>query len=82
MNYHRGREWYAANFAKAEPGQKLIDLIRRYIRRAWAPGRTARGKPDARIVLSKRDPDEHLRRSEGLLGTDLYEWRRPLRQDA
>lgn len=56
MRYHEGIAGYEAMFADAEPGQLKIDPSPTYFRSPVAARRIASHYPDARFVLSLRNP--------------------------
>jgi hypothetical protein len=58
MNFHRGRDWYLAQFATPTAEQRLVDFTCTYLRCPWAAERMAAENPDARIILTLRDPVE------------------------
>jgi hypothetical protein len=58
MRYHEGLEGYEAMFASAKPGQLKVDPSPTYFRSPVAAKRIACHYPNARFVLSLRNPIE------------------------
>lgn len=56
LEYHSGIEAYERHFAGAEPGQVVVDVSPTYFRSPVAAARIATHYPDARFVLSLRNP--------------------------
>lgn len=58
LGYHEGLSSYESHFAAATPGQLKVDPSPTYLRSPVAAQRIARHYPEARFVLSLRNPTE------------------------
>ncbi len=56
LHHDRGWGWYAGHFAGAAPGQVTGESTPEYLFLPWARERMVRALPDARLVVTLRDP--------------------------
>ncbi|MGM0582458.1 MAG: sulfotransferase domain-containing protein [Bacteroidota bacterium] len=54
--YQKGEEWYKSFFPEINQDQKFLDPTPTYIRSPWAPKRIAQDNPQAKIIISLRNP--------------------------
>lgn len=56
INYHRGFDWYRRFFQASERGLRIGDTTSSYVRAPEVPGRIHEYNPEARIIVSLRNP--------------------------
>ena len=56
LKYHKGRQWYRKKFEHCDASKVVIDPSPTYIRSPSAPARIAADFPDAKFIVSLRNP--------------------------
>ena len=54
--YYKGNEWYTTQFLQGKKNEKIFDPTYTYIRSPWVPRRIAKDNPNAKFIVSLRNP--------------------------